>query len=142
MNILRWLFDDSVFTTRNHCGSGWTDLLILINQFGNLLFVVAYFSIGISLMMFYFKLIKYPAYANYNIWIVWMFGAFITLCGSTHLADIVVFYYAGYRFYTLIDLLAGIVSLTTAVTLPRFLRMIKTNNLNNNIDATTQNQAS
>ena len=43
-------------------------------------------------------------------WIFWLFGAFIVLCGTTHLMEVVMFYWPAYRLAGLIKLVTAIVS--------------------------------
>lgn len=53
--------------------------------------------------------------------VFWLFGAFIILCGSTHLMDAVIFWWPGYRLSALLRLLTALVSLATAFALIRDL---------------------
>ncbi len=53
--------------------------------------------------------------------VFWLFGAFILLCGSTHLIDALMFWWPGYRVSALIRLLTAVVSLATAFALIRDL---------------------
>lgn len=53
--------------------------------------------------------------------VYWLFGAFIILCGSTHLIDAVMFWWPGYRLSALLRVLTAIVSLGTAFALIRDL---------------------
>ncbi|WP_114750144.1 hypothetical protein [Pleomorphovibrio marinus] len=53
--------------------------------------------------------------------VFWLFGAFIILCGSTHLIDAMMFWWPGYRLSALVRLLTALVSLATALVLIRDL---------------------
>jgi hypothetical protein len=53
--------------------------------------------------------------------VFWLFGAFIILCGSTHLIDAVMFWWPGYRLSALIRLMTAVVSMVTAFVLIRDL---------------------
>ena len=53
-----------------------------------------------------------------------LFIAFILLCGLTHLTEAIVFYWAPYRFYTLIYVICAAVSLPTALLLPFVVRFL------------------
>ena len=52
-------------------------------------------------------------------WMLLLFAAFIAACGLTHVCDIVVFWWPGYRLFTLISVSHGhISSVYTALLLP------------------------
>lgn len=53
--------------------------------------------------------------------VFWLFGAFIILCGSTHLIDAVMFWWPAYRLSALLRVLTALVSLATAFILIRDL---------------------
>jgi len=53
--------------------------------------------------------------------VFWLFGAFIILCGSTHLLDALMFWWPGYRLSALVRLLTALVSMATAFVLIRDL---------------------
>lgn len=53
--------------------------------------------------------------------VFWLFGAFIILCGSTHLIDALMFWWPGYRLSALLRVLTALVSLATAFVLIRDL---------------------
>ncbi|MEZ0541104.1 sensor histidine kinase [Fibrella arboris] len=52
--------------------------------------------------------------------VFWLFGAFILLCGLTHLIDAMMFWYPAYRLNALVRFLTGIVSVLTVVALIRY----------------------
>ena len=60
--------------------------------------------------------------------IFWLFGAFILLCGATHLLDAIIFWWPAYRLSALLRFLTAVVSFTTVVCLvvqlPRALALI------------------
>ncbi len=59
--------------------------------------------------------------------VFWLFGAFIILCGSTHLIDAVMFYWPAYRLSGLLRVLTAMVSMATAFVLIRDLpKLIET----------------
>ncbi|MBD3629132.1 hypothetical protein [Cyclobacterium sp.] len=53
--------------------------------------------------------------------VFWLFGAFIILCGSTHLIDALMFWWPGYRLSALVRLMTALVSLATSFVLIRDL---------------------
>ena len=109
-----WLFDSDCFMPRSHCGPGWTENLILINQFANFLIFLSYFSIPFSLFYLWAK--RRADFPRSYLLIV--FAAFIFFCGLTHFNDVVAFTNPIYRFFTLVDFLTSMFSLTTAILLP------------------------
>lgn len=56
--------------------------------------------------------------------VFYLFGAFIILCGSTHLIDALMFWWPGYRLSALLRLVTALVSLATAFALIRDLPKI------------------
>jgi hypothetical protein len=127
---MEWLLDTAHFFTRNHCGVGWTSTLILISRFVNFLIFFAYFSIPVSLMVIWWELRGIASLKTLkdtviqSRWIVLMFVFFIFFCGLTHLCDVLVFDWAPYRLFTLVDTITAVLSVTTAVFLPRVSRHI------------------
>jgi hypothetical protein len=51
-------------------------------------------------------------------WMLLCFSSFITACALTHLCDVASFWWPGYRFFTLISVVAAVLSIGTALTLP------------------------
>jgi hypothetical protein len=115
-----WLFDASVFLTRNHFGRGWSSNMMDIYKFSNVVIAVAYFAIPITLYFLYTKKRKELPTPGVLI----MFITFIVLCGLTHLSDVVVFYWAPYRLFTLLYALTALASAITAFKLPQIVRYL------------------
>lgn len=110
---MSWLFDTSKFITRNHCGDWplWMEYLYIIS---NILVAIAYFAIPFMAIILW----KYKRNDVARGWILIIIAFFIFFCGLTHLADVLVFYWAPYRFYALIDFLTAIFSVLTVIYLP------------------------
>ena len=53
--------------------------------------------------------------------VFWLFGAFIILCGTTHLIDAVIFWWPAYRLSALIKFFTAIISFITVYALIRDL---------------------
>jgi nitrate/nitrite-specific signal transduction histidine kinase len=53
--------------------------------------------------------------------VFWLFGAFIILCGSTHLLDALIFYIPVYRLNALVLFVTGVVSWLTIIELSRLI---------------------
>lgn len=123
MNWLRWIFDSSDFITRNHCGrnNAWGTELIAIYQLVHLITAIAYFSIPLSLVGLWLKLKTFKILIKRNIAIVIMFSIFIFFCGLAHIMNVVSFYYAPYRLFTVIDTITATASILTAIFLPAII---------------------
>ena len=52
--------------------------------------------------------------------VFWLFGAFILLCGLTHLVDATMFWWPAYRFNALIRFLTGLISIATVIALIKY----------------------
>ncbi len=108
---LRSLFDTSDFPPRWHCGvwtaqHGW---LHIVSDMGIWL---AYVLIPALLVIFILRRrdVPFPP-------IFWLFGAFILLCGMTHLLEAAMFWWPAYRFMGVVKLVTAIVSLATVAVL-------------------------
>jgi HAMP domain-containing protein len=77
---------------------------------------LAYFVIPAIIIFFIQKRHHLPFLPAY-----WLFGAFIILCGSTHLVDALMFWWPGYRLSALLRMLTALASLGTAFVLIRDL---------------------
>ena len=122
--MVRWtgtgLWDASEFMTRNHCGPGWTPELINLYKISNAIIALAYFAISAAL---YFLNKKNREDLPASRMVV-MFITFIVLCGLTHVTEVAVFYWAPYRLYTLLYVLAAIASAVTAYKPPFFVAQL------------------
>ncbi|WP_158288374.1 sensor histidine kinase [Mucilaginibacter psychrotolerans] len=112
------LFHTSDWPARWYCGNwdqfhGWLYIL------SDAAIWLAYFAIPILLFRIISKRkdIPFPK-------ILWLFIAFILLCGSTHLLDAIIFWWPAYRLSALIRFMTAIVSLFTVYALYRLLPMI------------------
>lgn len=118
--MLDWLFDTNGFVTRSQCGD-WKGELKFLYQAFNLIIWLAYTAI--SIILFYaIRKVKYQNSGFVNKlkslkFTIFCFMMFIFFCGWTHLNDFVVFYWAPYRFFTLIYGLTAVFSVGTVVVL-------------------------
>ena len=105
------LFDSSGFPARWHCGT-WSELLGWTTIISDLLIWAAYMSIPLMLLYLVIKKkdIPFPP-------VFYLFGAFIVLCGFTHLTEAYIFWNPVYRLSAFIKFLTAMVSLATAATL-------------------------
>lgn len=131
---MRWLMDTVSFVTRDRCGVGWTGNHIAINRVANFLIFLSYFTIPLSLFFLWLEVKKLQRFNRIikalhdvirdNTWVLLMFCSFILLCGMTHLNNVMVFEWAPYRFYTLIEIMTATTSVATAIMLPGVVRKI------------------
>lgn len=114
------------------CGK-WTDFHGWLTIFSDLFIWLAYFLIPILLI----KLIQSRDDLPF-LPVFWLFGAFIILCGATHLMDALIFWWPAYRLASLIKLLTAIVSILTVYTLlktlPKLLSFEKEDDIQEQIE--------
>lgn len=109
------LLETGNWPARWFCGI-WSDFhgwLYIISDIGIWL---AYFFIPVILIWFIKKRPDLPFLP-----VFWLFGAFIILCGVTHLLDAVIFWYPVYRLSALFRFFTAIVSFITVYALIRDL---------------------
>jgi PAS domain S-box-containing protein len=111
IEFLKKLFDTSGFVPRSDCGH-WSKGLILLHNISDGVIWFSYMAIPVVLVYFVRRRrdIPFPK-------VFWMFGAFIVLCGMTHLMDILMFSHPVYRFSGVVKLATAAVSLSTFVVL-------------------------
>src|SRR6516162_4267529 len=97
---MRWLCDTAGFLTRSQCGTGWTPWLRETYQLANFLIWFAYLVIALSLYNLYrCRKTELPAPGLFV-----LATMFLLLCGLSHLGNMVSFFWAPYRLFTLVDL--------------------------------------
>ena len=113
VDFFRRLTDTSDWPPRWLCGR-WTDFHGWLYVFSDLMIWLAYMAIPLILIRFVTlkKGVPMPS-------VFLLFGAFIMLCGATHLLDAVMFWWPAYRLNALIRLLTGVVSVATVIALIR-----------------------
>jgi signal transduction histidine kinase/CheY-like chemotaxis protein len=114
-----WLFDDSALTAHGFCLL-WEPGLIWTYTLSDAAIALAYFSIPAALL--------YVARKRSELMIrplLWLFAAFILLCGTTHWLDVVTLWWPWYGIQATVKAATAIVSVMVAVSLwwymPRFL---------------------
>jgi chemotaxis family two-component system sensor kinase Cph1 len=109
------VFDTSDWPPRWYCGT-WTDVHGWVYIVSDLLIWACYFAIPILLFRIINKRkdIPFPG-------IIWLFIAFILLCGTTHFIDATIFWWPAYRLSAIVRLFTGLVSVITVVALHRLL---------------------
>lgn len=101
----------SDFMPHGHCYF-WKPEILWLTVGGDALTAAAYLSI--PLMLFYFAKTRQDL-AHKHVFI--LFGAFIFLCGATHVMDIWTAWVPTYRLAAMVKMLTGLVSIATAVVL-------------------------
>ncbi|WP_159476532.1 ATP-binding protein [Dyadobacter sp. 3J3] len=109
------LFDTSDWPARWYCGN-WSDFHGWLYIISDILIWAAYFLIPIFLFRLVILRKDFPFPK-----VVWLFGAFIVLCGTTHFVDAIIFWWPVYRLSAFIRLLTAVVSMTTVYVLYRIL---------------------
>ena len=112
------LFSTSDWPPRWHCGV-WSDFHGWLYIFSDLLIWASYFAIPVLLLR---MLIKRPDIPFPRI--IWLFGAFIILCGATHLIDAILFWWPAYRLSAAIRFVTGIVSAVTVFALYKIMPLV------------------
>ncbi len=125
------LFSSTGFEPHGHCYL-WQSAILWLHVLSDLGIALAYYSIPLALFTFVAKRrdLAYP-------WMFVLFGAFIWLCGTTHLMNIWTTWHGTYRLEGVLKLLTAGVSVTTAallwplipaaVALPRPAQLAQTN---------------
>jgi two-component system, chemotaxis family, sensor kinase Cph1 len=108
------LGDTSDWPPRWYCGT-WSDFHGWLYIVSDLMIWLAYISIPLILIRFVLLKRGIPLKR-----VFWLFGAFILLCGLTHLLDAVLFWVPIYRISALVRFLTGLVSIGTVVALIKY----------------------
>ncbi len=114
LEFFRHLTDTSDWPPRWYCGR-WTDFHGWLYILSDLTIWAAYMAIPLILLRFI--LVKQGVPLS-RVFI--LFGAFILLCGLTHLIDASMFWWPAYRVNALIRFLTAVVSIGTVIALIRY----------------------
>ena len=109
--FLTHLLSSQGFEPHGHCYL-WLPEIVWLHVISDVFIALAYYSIPIALIY----LIHKRRDLTYG-WMVAMFGAFILLCGTTHVMNLWTVWHGTYRLEGLVKLLTAAVSITTAVAL-------------------------
>ncbi|WP_207532636.1 sensor histidine kinase [Desertivirga arenae] len=115
INFFSDIFSTEFWPARWNCGL-WTDFHGWLYIIAELMIWAAYFAIPFLL----FRIISQRKDLPFSK-IVWLFIAFILLCGSTHLMDALIFWWPAYRFSALLKFITGVVSLFTVYALYKIM---------------------
>jgi signal transduction histidine kinase len=109
------LFSASDWPARWYCGK-WSDFHGWLYIFSDLLIWASYFAIPVLLLVLIKRRTDIPFPK-----LIWLFGAFIILCGITHLVDAGMFWWPVYRLSAVLRLLTGLVSSVTVFVLYKII---------------------
>lgn len=115
----RELFNAHGFMTRNHCGP-WSQSLMRIYIASNGLIALAFILVAVCLYLIGRKRGREIAYG----WLLPCFASVFAACGLTHVCDIAVFCWPGYRLFTAVNVLTAILAVSAAVWLPRLTKIL------------------
>jgi len=112
------LFNTADWPPRWHCGT-WSDFHGWLYILSDVFIWAAYFAIPFLLFRIINKRkdIPFPK-------IIWLFIAFILLCGTTHLIDAGIFWWPAYRISALVRFFTAVASIITVFALYKILPMI------------------
>lgn len=110
------LFGTESWPARWNCGK-WTDFHGWMYIISDLMIWSAYFAIPLAILYFILKRKQSIPFLN----VFWLFGAFILLCGLTHLIDAVIFWIPIYRVSALLRLVTAVISWATVISLLKII---------------------
>lgn len=113
IDFFQKLFHTNDWPPRWYCGN-WTDFHGWLYIVSDLTVWGAYMVIPLILIRFIVVKQGVPLRS-----VFWLFGAFILLCGLTHLMDAMMFWWPAYRFNAFIRMLTGLVSIATVIAMIR-----------------------
>lgn len=120
VDFFRQLLNSEVFMPRWVCGQ-WSEFHGWMYIISDLIIFLAYMAIPVAMLIFVRKRWHDVPFK----WVFWLFIAFISLCGTTHLIDAIIFYIPVYRLNALVLLFTAAVSMLTvaamAYVLPKAL---------------------
>lgn len=109
------LFETTDWPPRWYCGT-WTSFHGWLYIISDIAIWLAYFIIPVIIVWFIQKKHDVPFLP-----VFWLFGAFIILCGFTHLLDALIFWWPGYRLSALVRAITAVISFITVLALIRDL---------------------
>ncbi|NNE55405.1 MAG: hypothetical protein HKN32_05255 [Flavobacteriales bacterium] len=123
LDFFQNLLDTSDWPPRWYCGT-WSDFHGWLYILSDIAIWGAYFAIPVIIIWFIQKRPDIPFLP-----VFWLFGAFIVLCGTTHIIDALIFWWPNYRIGALTRFFTAIISWVTVFALvrdlPKALRLKK-----------------
>ncbi|NEQ52552.1 MAG: histidine kinase, partial [Leptolyngbya sp. SIO3F4] len=121
-NLFEKIFFSNQYIPHGHCYL-WQTPLVSLHVVSNLVIALAYFSIPLTLFYFAYKR-RREITSNQ---VFWLFGAFIILCGSGHLLDVITLWFPIYWVTGIVRACTALISAYTAfellTLLPKFLAL-------------------
>ncbi|WP_026735104.1 sensor histidine kinase [Fischerella sp. PCC 9605] len=111
LELLQSFFNDGSFIPHGHCYL-WQRGLVLLHLVSDSAIALVYYSIPVALVYFAKNRKDFPFKS-----LLLLFGAFIVLCGTTHLMDVWTLWHPTYWLAGLIKVITAVVSLYTAIAL-------------------------
>lgn len=131
-----WLFSSENFMPHGHCFL-WQPGTLWLNVGSDALIAGSYFLIPVALYYFVRRRRKEIPYA----WLPLMFGAFILLCGATHVMEILTVWHPIYREAGALKLATGVASFGTLASLlyimPHAMQLQSPRQLQSEVDERT-----
>ncbi|WP_183562175.1 sensor histidine kinase [Mucilaginibacter sp. SP1R1] len=112
------LLNTADWPPRWHCGT-WTDFHGWLYILSDVTIWASYFAIPVFLIRMLTKRTDIPFPK-----MIWIFIAFIVLCGTTHLVDAIIFWWPAYRLSALIRFFTAVVSAVAVYALYRVMPLI------------------
>ena len=109
MSFLEYIFGAASFVPHGYCLL-WRPDLVALHAISDGLIAAAYFAISISLYS-----ISSQRKDLEHRWVIWLFAAFISLCGLTHLMGLITMWFPFYGAHGLVKLATAGVSAATAI---------------------------
>lgn len=120
--LFNWVFDYTVFNTRDSCGVGWSWKLETAHMATDFIIALCYFSIPAMLIYFAKKAKHFPFQT-----LAFDCAGFVVLCGVDHLLSSMMFFYPHYRLSAFFKILQAFISIKTVIDLhselPRIMGM-------------------
>ncbi len=114
------LFDIERYMPHGYCFL-WMPQILWMQVIGDITITIAYYFIPSTILYLAIKRKKTIPFR----WVFFFFAAFIFLCGTTHLIELIAIWYPIYYFQGVIKIITAVVSIVTAVLLfpliPRLL---------------------
>ncbi|MBD3883881.1 PAS domain S-box protein [Phormidium tenue FACHB-886] len=132
LGLFQSLFNSAPFIPHGHCYL-WKPGLVWLHASSDVLIAIAYYSIPTQLFIIIHKRRDFPFH-----WMVWLFGAFIIACGTTHLMEVWTLWTPTYWLAGLLKLVAAAISLYTAAMLLPLIPQVLTLPSPAQVEATNQ----
>lgn len=108
---MQWLIETASYMAHGYCLL-WQPWLVVLYAGSDLLIFAAYMAIPLAIL----QVARRRPDLKYR-WVLWLFVAFITLCGLTHLVSVVTLWLPVYPLHGAVKLVTGLVSAATAAVL-------------------------